>query len=385
MKKRVNKILKNALRILNIRILNRALLGPHVVSIHVSSSCDDSCIFCLYHSPYSLKPPTFDPDVFMDVDQFQRLIIELEKSHVDMILLAGNGEPLEHPLIGEYLQFIDQRGIETVVRTNGIGLRRKIGNLTTLHHIRYCISLHAASPETWTSIHLGKSETDYWDIMDYMRGLPPETSRRFSLSNALCRLNYSEASEMVTLAHTLGVNGVDFQPVMYTGLEKMALDRIGIYGEERRVFRRKLLEAREVARKLNVRSNLDYVLLTLSGIGDPEDETLAKNTRALYQHIACYIGYWFSVIEPDGEVLPCCGCSESLGNIGTTSFEGIWTSNRYQEFRRKAKRQEFEDLHGCRCWDCVHYRINAKIHRALHPLYGFRRLMGSPLKRYYKV
>ena len=113
--------------------------------------------------------------------------------------VPGETEPwLEHPHIGEYLQFIDQRGIETIVRTNGIGLRHKIGNLTSLQDIRYCISLHAATPDTWTSIHLGKSETDYWDIVDYVRALPQETLRKFSLSNALCRLNYSEVSEMVT-------------------------------------------------------------------------------------------------------------------------------------------------------------------------------------------
>lgn len=372
MKRRANRTLKNALRILNIRLFDRGFLGPHLVSIHLSSSCDDGCIFCLYHSPYSLHPPTFDPDIFMDVDRFQRLIIELGKMHVDMILLAGNGEPLGHPHIGEYLRFIDQCGIETIVSTNGIGLRHKIGNLTSLHDIRYCVSFHAATPETWTSIHLGRSEGDYWDIVDYIRALPPQTLKKFSLSNALCRLNYNEVSEMVTLAHTLGLNEVSFQPVTYTGLEKRAQERIGIYGDERSLFRRRLLEAREVARELNVRTNLDYVLLTLCGIGDPEDETLAKNTRALYQHIACYVGYWFSVIEPNGEVLPCCGCSESLGNIGTTTFEKIWTSDRYQEFRRKAKLRKLEDLHDCRCWDCVHYRINAKIHRALHPFYGFR-------------
>ena len=70
----------------------------------------------------------------------------------------------------------------------------------------------------------------------------------------------------------------------------------------------------------------------------------------------CYAGWDFARILTNGDVIPCCkGYRKPLGNIYHDSFHSIWLSQKYNEFRKKAKStskgdayfQEIECLKGC--------------------------------------
>ena len=53
----------------------------------------------------------------------------------------------------------------------------------------------------------------------------------------------------------------------------------------------------------------------------------------------CYIGWHFSRVLANGDVVPCCrGVKKVMGNIKKKQFKRIWNDIRQQEFRNKALR-----------------------------------------------
>lgn len=363
----MRKFTKNALRVLNARLSNTARLGPHIVALNIAETCDDHCIFCPVYSHYAISPPTNSGQVFLSAFRFNALLSTLRKMAVQRISLGGHGEPLFHPQITHIVGSIVGNGLEVFIRTNGIGLREKIGSFSDSTSIRYAISLHAANPTTWVTIHRGKRERDLLTLLDYVGALPRPVLRNVSFSNVLCRLNYEETPDMVELAHGLGVQEVEFQMIVDSGLSNEGKRRLWFTPADIPFLQRKLTEAHETARKANVKTNLAYVLHSVNRHFDKGEDRGSPFPPRNTPGIPCYIGNWFSLILADGRVLPCCGCSQSLGNLKESTFQALWNSDEYKQFRSHGRKGEFSELKDCRCWECIHLRTNLRIHRLLHP------------------
>jgi radical SAM protein with 4Fe4S-binding SPASM domain len=68
--------------------------------------------------------------------------------------------------------------------------------------------------------------------------------------------------------------------------------------------------------------------------------------------LPCTIGWTYSRITTDGNVIPCCkGYEKPLGNLYENHFKHIWSDQPYQEFRFKAKNFKKSDVYfqeiGC--------------------------------------
>ena len=68
--------------------------------------------------------------------------------------------------------------------------------------------------------------------------------------------------------------------------------------------------------------------------------------------LPCTIGWSYSRITTDGNVIPCCkGYEKPLGNLYANHFNHVWGAESYQEFRHKAKNFKKSDLYfeeiGC--------------------------------------
>jgi radical SAM protein with 4Fe4S-binding SPASM domain len=74
--------------------------------------------------------------------------------------------------------------------------------------------------------------------------------------------------------------------------------------------------------------------------------------RKVYLKNKCYRLWFSTVINWDGEVVPCCYDADgsfSFGNIGEHGFKKIWNNSKYRQFRGKVLR----DKKGINlCQDC---------------------------------
>jgi radical SAM protein with 4Fe4S-binding SPASM domain len=95
---------------------------------------------------------------------------------------------------------------------------------------------------------------------------------------------------------------------------------------------------------------------------------------AIVDKIPCTIGYTYARVQATGHVIPCCKAATfPIGNILEKSFEEIWTSEAYEEFRHKAaslpKSDPYFDPMGCYkvCDNLGHNMITHATLQSLHP------------------
>ncbi len=89
--------------------------------------------------------------------------------------------------------------------------------------------------------------------------------------------------------------------------------------------------------------------------------------RAVWEKLACYIGWIDMRIRVNGDVVPCDTCPWVLGNVHNRELREIWNDAPYREFRRVARRRDgiLTSGHNCRCDYCCHAITNARLHRWL--------------------
>jgi len=98
----------------------------------------------------------------------------------------------------------------------------------------------------------------------------------------------------------------------------------------------------------------------------------------------CYVGWIYARILTNGNVIPCCKAHLfPLGNLYENSFKDIWFSNRYNEFRRKAKKLKKSDPYfkkiGC-YKGCDNLGMNLEMHRKIKDLSFFQKKMLFKVK-----
>jgi MoaA/NifB/PqqE/SkfB family radical SAM enzyme len=299
----------------------------------------------------------------MGVECFKNIIKDLRRLHVQKIILAGQGEPLCHPNIADFIKTGIENGLQVLVRTNGIALERKCKDLAYSGKVRYEISLHAAHPEIWQLIHTGRTAKDFQGILDYISALPKKLRRNISLINVICQLNYREAPGIIKLAHCLGIKEVYFQLVIDRDLNDFGKRKVGLKEAEKPIILEKLLEAGENGRRFKIKTNLDCIISQIKSKFDSKPVDATGCAAGLDKSAACYVGYLNTLISSDGGILPCCNYGGSLGNIKDLSFSVIWNSLPYRNFRDYGKRGMFNMIPSCVYRECQYYGLNKKVQR----------------------
>jgi len=117
------------------------------VYLEISNLCNLHCSFC---------PGTRRRAQTMDREQFERLLDKLV-GWTDYLYFHLMGEPLCHPMLGEFLELAGQRGFRVILTTNGTLLPKRqelLLNAPALHKVN--VSLHA-----FEANDLPTSFTDY--------------------------------------------------------------------------------------------------------------------------------------------------------------------------------------------------------------------------------
>ncbi len=124
--------------------------------LEITNECNLSCSFC--HG-------TSRPVRYLSIEEFRIAATEL-RGHTEYIYFHLMGEPLLHPLLGEFLDIAHSLGFRVIITTNGTLLREKGDILLSspaLHKVS--ISLHAYEANC-----LDLSASDYLGaIFDFCR------------------------------------------------------------------------------------------------------------------------------------------------------------------------------------------------------------------------
>jgi len=348
----------------------KAFIGPEQAVIDLTNRCNERCIACWLYSPIlEEKPKAGWLRKEISFDKARRLINELADLGTKRIRFTGGGEPFMHPKIMELIEHVKSKGLICCLTTNfSLVDRDTIEDLIRLGVDELAISLWASNKDTYQRIH----PFTHPDTFDRVReNLNIITNKRVSkpaitLCNVICNLNYLEVEDMFKFAVQMNVGGIYFTLVdILEGTGCLLLDKI----QKQEVLR----QTEEIRRNWqglpqDKRIKLDDFDTFMSRLKENESEK-GNYDKQIINETPCYAGWTFTRILADGGVSPCCrGVEKTMGNINNDNFKKIWFSQKYNEFRTKAKYLSkadyyFEDI-GCikMCDNLMH---NEKMHKVI--------------------
>ena len=187
---------------------------PITVEISPTSYCNHACTYCAFDS--ARNTAQLEPAVF------KKLIRQLSKMGVKSINISGTGEPLIYPNLIQFIKYakIEER-ISVGLITNGSLLHKADDELADLcSYIR--ISLDACTPETHKKIH---GSDDFDRIIENIKLIVGKKAE-IGIQFVLCNENQHEAVQMAEFTKNLGVDYLQYKPIVFYGKDNQLLKDI---------------------------------------------------------------------------------------------------------------------------------------------------------------
>ncbi len=344
--------------------VNKVLQGPYQVYVNVTDLCNLNCLMCPVYSPLVNTGDQPRPRSYLRRDILERLVDSLTLLKVQLVTITGGGEPFLHPFLMEFIRRLSSTNKDVTVVTNGTVMREdQIPELLRLN-VNLRFSLIAASHETYVNVHPNQTAATFQklqktlSLINNLRKHYPSNSV-ISILFVIFKNNFHEIPRMLDMGEEYQVDFVHFKPAIFAHeqMKKLFLDDV------------QLLKLQDIIG--SVKSSHDISCTDLSTMcGDLEENQeriVSTSESGLKRSTPCYKGWTFCWILANGNVVPCCDCSVSLGNINDKPFEQIWYSPRYSDLRKSMTelRQGVISLPGCRCDTCRPDSEDIKISKGL--------------------
>jgi MoaA/NifB/PqqE/SkfB family radical SAM enzyme len=352
---------------------SRPRTGPVYAQLGIADPCNHQCVMCPYHPPTSASAPVDGVQTakfggrkggLMPLARFQAVVAELGALGTQRIDIVGRGEPLLHPDIVAMVASARQLGLEVGITTNGSRLSAKLAaGLVSAGLNQLKVSLNAGLAQTYPKIHVTETPAQFRSVLQNVQTMTQESRRlpgggpSVTLSFVLLTANVAEVGEMVQRAVETGAHAVYLQHLLPRDdqadltLNPAALTQLLC----------DLPRAAALAKQHGLASNFPSFAT--------ETRQLLRPT-ATTSPIPCYVGYYFTTIIGNGEVLPCCQTDQSVGSVAEAPFAEVWASPPYQAFRAAARNlpQPAPELATAECDRCYFRPHNRTVGRVLHPL-----------------
>ena len=302
---------------------------PIYVEIGPTNICNHRCVFC------ALDFLGYGREI-IDREVMLATLKDMAEHGVKSVMFAGEGEPLLHKNICEFVNKAKEHGMDISITTNGVHLtREKIEScLSSLSWIRF--SVDSGSPENYSQIH-GTKPDDFNKVVDNIK-----TAVEFKQENRLKTIigvqflmippSINEATKLAKILKEIGADNLQIKPYSHHPMSK---NEFHMNPEEYNKLKSQLLEFDSDNFKILFREAT--IKRIESGINYPE----------------CYGLPFFTLIDAKGNVIPCnlfYGNEEfTYGNLYKNSFSEIWKSQRRKSILEKLRKRGVDECrHGCR-------------------------------------
>jgi MoaA/NifB/PqqE/SkfB family radical SAM enzyme len=168
-----------------------------LVTIYLSERCNSRCVTCDYWRHGRAD---------MDLASVKRWLPDLTRLRTEVVLISG-GEPLLNPEWLEIAQLLKSAGLKLWLLTSGLSLAKHARAVTVFDSVT--VSLDGACAATYKAIR----GVDAFDKVCAGARAARNAGAAVSLRVTLQRANYRELTQLVELAHELGVRQISFLPV----------------------------------------------------------------------------------------------------------------------------------------------------------------------------
>lgn len=335
-----------------------AYTAPFFVTMDLTRRCNLRCFGCRYHSPDRLISPTGEV-VTQDypLELFRKVSAELKTMGTGSLCISGEGEPLLHLQLLDFVSLAKKAGLQVVLLTNGTLLHEStIKSLIASRLDVLKVSLWASSPEAYERSYPGTNPKNFHHVLEGLKLLARVKAAQKTnfpavvLHQPITRDNFQHIPALVDLALATGCDGLSFSPFK-TRRDQFTAGVLS--AEEERAFCLALEQMKERLEVLFVDPGIDQILRRF------------RLGESVWEKLPCYIGWLHAYLKVDGTVLPCGDCNLVMGNLYDNSFQEIWNGPAFRAFRRQTlTRAGLRALgHQCDCAFCCHVLDNARVHR----------------------
>ncbi|HDH97421.1 MAG TPA: radical SAM protein, partial [Proteobacteria bacterium] len=282
-------------------------------------------------------------------------------------------EPFMHPNLMELVRQVKRLDLICAITTNfTLVTEDRARELAELGLDEFTVSLWAASPETYSRTHPNKTEGSFKRIakvLSLYNSLKPKGAQTI-LAEVIFAMNWHEIELMLDFALDTGCDGIYF-----TVIDSVSPRTDGLLLTEDQAKKALELAYRVKERVDALPKERGFILDNFHGFVrrlKSEGVTTGDYDRNAVDKIPCYVGWMFIRVLPNGDISPCCrGVRKPMGNLLKQSFEEIWNSERYMEFREKALKLPKSDPYfapiGCHrtCDNLMH---NEMMHERIRSL-----------------
>ena len=309
--------------------------GPSTVHVDVTNACNAACVTCWDHSPLldQGRPASWKARS-LGYDDFARLVDELAAmGSVRAMILSGMGDPLVHPEIYRMIALVKRHGFHLTMLTNLVAA--DIDQLEQSGVDQLLVGVHGARPQSYLAFHPGWSDRHFNKMCRYLRRLR-SAGVRCRHVQVINRDNAADVPQMVRFGKSFGADRVNFKLAsLYDGTEACT-----ITAEQRDwLLQEGVPEARRLERELGVTTNLD---LFERQLGAAQAKALATTP---IDQIGCFMGYVYTRITVDREVLFCCNTAVRVGSLQEQGFAQLWYGAAWQALRARLRSGDY--LRGC--------------------------------------
>jgi len=302
----------------------KPLIGPQNVHIDVTNGCNAACITCWDHSPLLQTPRSASwKRQRLPLKDFHQLIDELvEMGSVRAVVLSGMGEPLTHPGIYEMMERVKEEGWHLTVLSNL--LAADIEKLCESRIDNLLVGVHGATPVAYAAFHPGWNESHFFQMVSHLRALGRAgiQTRHVQVIN---RDTAPEFVQMVRFGKMFGAERINYKLAsLYGGTEDCSITE----SQRLDLLHNSVPKARILADELGVSTNLNLF--------EKQLQAASGDLRATtpISEVGCFMGYVYTRIAVDGQVLFCCNTEVPVGHLSEGPFQQLWFGEQWQATRK---------------------------------------------------
>lgn len=319
---------------------------PVYVEIGPTNRCNHRCVFCCYDFYVNKTGANISRQIML------KTLKDLADNGTKSVMFAGDGEPLLHENIVEFVEKAKEFGMDVSMTTNGNLLDSEKAEkiLPNLSWIR--VSLDAGSPETHSKVH-GVSPENFEKIINNLKNAV-EIKKKKNLKVVIgvqFLLIPDNAQDLIRVAQILKEIGVDNLQVKPYSQNPESVNKFVINYEEYAPLELELRKYNSPEFKVFFR------------------EQTMKRIEEGNVYPRCFGLSFFALIDAKGEIFPCSLFYNkpdfTYGNLYKDSFEEIWKSEKRKQILAKINPSLTGCRHGCRL-DVVNRYLNRLNNPEMH-------------------
>jgi MoaA/NifB/PqqE/SkfB family radical SAM enzyme len=352
-------------------VKDKAFIGPEKVSIETTNACNYNCLYCFLYSKLIKRKVKIKHIPF---GLFKNIIEDCASMRVKEIALIGRGESFMHHRIYDMIEYVKSKGLKLSFHTNGSFHIRNIRSLSKVDNIT--INLSAATEETYKKLQCNRPHS-FQDVITNIKILSrirqSKGTPKIQIIYVINSLNLSEVEDIIALGKRLNIDFIHFR-FIWTILEVKELmvsqnDIVRFHS----IIKNFISQKDQFIQKTNLQNLSNMISKTkLCSIKISPFHLSERKKKMLYygkdldDNFRCYIGWYITTIDLEGEVYPC-GCNWpifSAGNVYHNSFRDIWRGDKFSKIRTKLKYSfDIKNRFWQRCRFCLDYEFVNNIYK----------------------